>query len=59
MEELFAFLKKNVNEHRRTFDPTAEPTDFAHAYLKQIHHLQQQGESIENYRYKWEEKFFH
>uniref|UniRef100_A0A914X294 Unspecific monooxygenase n=1 Tax=Plectus sambesii TaxID=2011161 RepID=A0A914X294_9BILA len=48
-EEIFTALKKNINEHRRIFDPTVEPTDFAYAYLKQIHDLQQRGESTENY----------
>uniref|UniRef100_A0A914WVC9 Uncharacterized protein n=1 Tax=Plectus sambesii TaxID=2011161 RepID=A0A914WVC9_9BILA len=48
-DEMFGYLKRNLNEHRQTFDPDAEPTDFAYAYLKQIHQLQKQGESIENY----------
>uniref|UniRef100_A0A914X2M1 Unspecific monooxygenase n=1 Tax=Plectus sambesii TaxID=2011161 RepID=A0A914X2M1_9BILA len=48
-EEIFGCLMKNIKEHRRTFDPTVEPTDFAYAYLKQIHQLQQRGESTENY----------
>lgn len=50
MDEIFSYLKRNLNEHRQTFDPDTEPTDFAYAYLKQIHELQKQGESIDNYR---------
>jgi hypothetical protein len=49
--QIFAFLEKNLNEHRRTFDPNVEPTDFAYAYLNQIHQLKQQGKSVENYEY--------
>uniref|UniRef100_A0AC35TKY6 PPM-type phosphatase domain-containing protein n=1 Tax=Rhabditophanes sp. KR3021 TaxID=114890 RepID=A0AC35TKY6_9BILA len=34
---LNTFLRKEVTEHLAKFDPSAEPTDFTFAYLKEMH----------------------
>lgn len=34
-DNLKAFLQELINEHKETFDPTNEPTDYIYAFLKQ------------------------
>uniref|UniRef100_A0A0K0EN67 Cytochrome P450 n=1 Tax=Strongyloides stercoralis TaxID=6248 RepID=A0A0K0EN67_STRER len=36
-EKLFDFIDKELEEHKKKFDPSEEPTDFTYAYLKEIH----------------------
>lgn len=36
-KKLFDFINEQLKEHEETFDPSAEPTDFTYAYLKEIY----------------------
>ncbi len=57
IEQIKAFLTKNIREHETTLSQItengSEATDFVYAYLQEIDRRKRIGESIENYRYSF------
>uniref|UniRef100_A0A914EMA7 Cytochrome P450 n=1 Tax=Acrobeloides nanus TaxID=290746 RepID=A0A914EMA7_9BILA len=49
-DEVISYLKKEIEEHKRTIDYESEPRDFIDAYLQEMHRREKEG-NVEEFTY--------